>query len=198
MGELAFIEPAIRHLAVPIGDLRADAGNLRTHSERNLQNIRRSLADFRQQTPIVRDADGVIRKGNGTLEAALALGWSHVAVVESTLRGAAAARYAVADNRSGDQDVGSGWADDALTQFLADLADTDPAAVESTGFAADEVQALIDATVAAQEEAEKPLPAAVEIGEQYAVMVTCEGEADQRAVYELLTGRGYGCRVLTL
>ncbi|MCP4248065.1 MAG: hypothetical protein GY778_13545 [bacterium] len=153
--KLSYIEASIRHLAVPVAELKPDAGNLRTHSERNLEVIRRSLADFRQQTPIVRDADGVVRKGNGTLEAAIALGWSHVAVVDSSLRGKAAELYAVADNRSGDPDVGSAWAEEALAQFLSDL-DEDPATdVEAAGFTPDEVQGLIAASVAELEEADR-------------------------------------------
>jgi hypothetical protein len=196
--DLEYIEGSIRHLAVSIGSVKPDAQNLRKHSQRNLDVIRRSLADFRQQTPIVRDADGVIRKGNGTLEAALALGWTHVAVVDSTLRGQAAKMYAVADNRSGDPEVGSEWADEALAEFLASVTETDDLDVTATGFELEEIQELVNAAVGDLEETEKKRQGEAKVEEKYAVMVTCKGEDDQRAVYELMEDRGYKCRVLTL
>ncbi len=195
---LEYIEPSIQHLAIPVAELKADADNLRTHSARNLEVIRRSLVDFRQQTPIVRDGDGVVRKGNGTLQAAIALGWSHVAVVDSSLTGKAAELYAVADNRSGDQEVGSGWADEALAQFLSDLAQDPTTDVEAAGFTADEVQDLIAATVADLEDADKKQTREVKLTERFAVLVNCEGEDAQRTVFALLEAKGYACRVVTL
>lgn len=138
---LDYIEASIRHLAVPIDELVADGANVRRHSARNLEVIRRSLSSFRQQTPIVRDADGVVRRGNGTLEAAIALGWTHLAVSTSTLQGAEAQAYAIADNRSGDPEVGSQWDDAALTALLNELQDTGME-VGATGFSDDDLAAL--------------------------------------------------------
>ena len=38
----------------------------------------------------------------------------------------------------------------------------------------------------------------IPIPESYQVLVECRDEADQRTVYERLTGEGYACRVLTI
>jgi hypothetical protein len=41
-------------------------------------------------------------------------------------------------------------------------------------------------------------PRAVQVPESYQLLVDCRDEADQRALFERLSGEGYGCRVLTL
>ncbi|MGQ0802007.1 MAG: hypothetical protein ACT4NL_18070, partial [Pseudomarimonas sp.] len=63
---------------VPIDSLHQDPANTRLHDERNLAVIKASLTRFGQQTPIVVDERNVIRKGNGTLQAAKALGWTEI------------------------------------------------------------------------------------------------------------------------
>lgn len=141
--ELTYIAAGIRHLAVPIDSVTLDAANVRLHSGRNLDTIRGSLARFKQQSPLVADSDRVIRKGNGTYAAARALGWSHVAVVISDLSGVELAGYAVADNRSGDPEVGSTFDQQALADTLAALQSEQGFDVTSTGFTLDEVAALI-------------------------------------------------------
>ena len=151
-----------------------------------------------QQTPVVRDADGVVRKGNGTLQAARILGWSHIAVADSTLRGRAAEMYAVADNRSGDAEVGSEWDDVALAEFLAELQADPETDATATGFEALEIQNQIDLAMAELGGDVETESRGVEVKESYGVLVTCQNEADQRAVYTLMHKRGYRCRVVTL
>jgi ParB-like chromosome segregation protein Spo0J len=106
---LDHIENSLWPLVEPIGSITADPANARRHSDRNLEVIRASLRAFGQQKPIVVDADGICRAGSGTLEAAKAEGWTHIAVARTSLAGAEATAYAIADNRSGDPDVGSTW-----------------------------------------------------------------------------------------
>ena len=72
---------------VPLDSLHPDPANTRAHDERNLEAIQGSLARFHQQKPIVVDHDGVIRAGNGTYEAAKALGWETIDVVRTDLEG---------------------------------------------------------------------------------------------------------------
>lgn len=94
--------PAIAVEVVEIGSVRQDPNNARLHPERNLQSIVQSLKEFGQQTPIVVDCNGVILKGNGTWEAAVSMGWTHIAVSRSSLTGVDAAAYSIADNRTCD------------------------------------------------------------------------------------------------
>lgn len=139
--ELSYIEPAIRSLAVPVDDIDPDPANARTHNDRNIHLVRSSLAGFRQQTPIVIDGDRICRKGNATLAAARLLGWTHIAAVQTTLKGSQAIAYAIADNRSGDTAVGSQWDEPALVEFLKVLPHELPEPVD-LGFSSDEIAGI--------------------------------------------------------
>jgi hypothetical protein len=99
-GALDAKQPTLEGEWVPVDSLHLDPANVRRHPERNLDAIKASLARFGQQKPIVVDADGIVRAGNGTLEAARALGWPRVGIVRTHLRGAEATAYAIADNRT--------------------------------------------------------------------------------------------------
>lgn len=132
--------PALEPFLVPIADLHEDPANARRHPERNLAAIRASLARFCQQTPVVFDAAGVVRKGNGTLQAARALGWTHLAAVRSDLAGADLAGYAIADNRTSEL---AEWDDQALAAILEGLKAENGFPIEATGFDDAEVAALI-------------------------------------------------------
>jgi len=93
---------ALRPFAVPIDSLSIDPANVRLHSERNIDTIKGSLARFGQQKPIVVDAANVVVAGNGTVLAAKALGWTHIAAVDTPLTGperTAFAMSAVATNQ---------------------------------------------------------------------------------------------------
>ena len=69
--------------SVAIDTLTLDPANARKHDEKNLSAIKGSLARFGQQKPIVVDHNGVVIAGNGTLEAAMALGWGSINVVRT-------------------------------------------------------------------------------------------------------------------
>ena len=103
---------------VAIESVRVDAGNVRKHGKRNLETIQRSLKEFGQQKPIVVGVDGVVVAGNGTLDAARALGWSHIDVVRTALEGSARKAYAVADNRTAEL---AEWDETGLAEYLAGL-----------------------------------------------------------------------------
>jgi ParB-like chromosome segregation protein Spo0J len=125
--------------SVPIGSIAADPANLRRHPTRNLEAIAASLRRFGQRKPIVVDADGIVRAGNGTLEAARALGWEKIDVVRTTLKGADAVAYAIADNRTAEL---AEWDEAGLAETLRALQaeDFDMAAV---GYTEAEVDALL-------------------------------------------------------
>jgi ParB family chromosome partitioning protein len=125
---------------VKVADLLHDPANVRRHGEKNLAAIKASLARFGQQKPIVVDADGIVRAGNGTLTAAKALGWDEIAVVRTTLKGAEATAYAIADNRTAEL---AEWDDDALAQQLASIQIEDEELLAATGYDAGELDRLV-------------------------------------------------------
>jgi len=89
-------------LELACSSLKLDANNARLHSEENIAAIKRSLAAFGQQKPIVINDDNTVLAGNGTLVAALQLGWETLKCVRSSLVGPEATAYAIADNRTGE------------------------------------------------------------------------------------------------
>jgi ParB-like chromosome segregation protein Spo0J len=97
----ATIIKGLHPLVVEIGTLTPDAENARSHDERNIESIAASLRRYRQRKPIVVQADGNrVRAGNGTLQAAKRLGWTHIAAVVVEENDVEAAAYAIADNRT--------------------------------------------------------------------------------------------------
>jgi len=90
----------VKTRSVRIADLSIDPANARKHSQRNLDAIAASLKRFGQQKPIVVDKANIVRAGNGTLQAAIHLGWDSIDVVTTDLTGAEASAYAIADNRT--------------------------------------------------------------------------------------------------
>jgi hypothetical protein len=69
----------------------------------DVELIQESLQRFGQQRPVLVDTQDRIVAGNHTVEAATALGWTHVAVIVTDLTDEQEiARYLVADNRTGD------------------------------------------------------------------------------------------------
>lgn len=132
---------------VKIDTLVFDPANARKHDEKNLGAIRSSLQRFGQQKPIVVDANGVVRAGNGTLAAAKALGWKEIAIVRSPLSGSEATAYAIADNRTSEL---AEWDDDVLSQTLAALQIEDEELAASTGFMAQEINAMTERYIESQ------------------------------------------------
>lgn len=117
--DLAHIAEPLRSLAVPCDSLTLDPANARRHPEANLEAIKGSLAVYGQRKPIVaRKQTRVVTAGNGTLEAARALGWTHVAVVLTDDDPVTAAGFSVADNRTAEL---AEWDAEALERLLPEL-----------------------------------------------------------------------------
>lgn len=125
---------------VAIADLHQDPANVRKHSERNLASIKASLARFGQQKPVVVGKNNVVLAGNGTLAAAMSLGWTEIQIVRTTLSGTEATAYAIADNRTAEL---AEWDDQALAETLRSLQSED-FDLEAVGFTSDEVDKLIE------------------------------------------------------
>jgi len=122
---------------VSVDELHLDPRNARLHPERNLTAIRASLERFGQQKPIVVKKDGTVVAGNGTLEVARQLGWTHVDVVRTELDGKDAVAFGIADNKTGEL---AEWDFEVLSGLLAEIGAEHQS---STGFADYEIEPLL-------------------------------------------------------
>jgi DNA modification methylase len=114
-----YIAEQLRPLAVPITDLVLDPANARKHPDYNLEAIKGSLAVYGQRKPVVvNKRTGAVEAGNGTVEAARALGWTHLAAVYVDDDSATAAGFSIADNRTAEL---ANWDQEALDKLLAEL-----------------------------------------------------------------------------
>ena len=96
---IALIPDELRQFARPVDELILLPDN---SQQGDIGAISQSLDRHGQQTPIVVNDDDVILKGNHTYEAAVMLGWSHIAVITSDLEGQDQNSYVLADNRTSD------------------------------------------------------------------------------------------------
>lgn len=110
-------------MARPVGELVLLPDN---SQQGDIGAISESLDRHGQQTPIVVNDDDVILKGNHTYEAAVLLGWTHIAVVTSDLEGQDQSSYILADNRTSDL---ASHDDAALLEQLKGIED-----LKGTGF----------------------------------------------------------------
>lgn len=95
------IAPSLAKLTVKIDSLTPDPDNARLHPEDNLQAIKTSLTTYGQVKPVVvRRATMTVVAGNGTVEAAKALGWTKIAASVVDMTEVEAAGYGLADNRT--------------------------------------------------------------------------------------------------
>lgn len=98
-----------------IANLQLDPDNARKHTDVDVEAIAKSLDKFGQQSPIVITSDGTVVKGNGTMLAAMRLGWESIDAVVTTLSGDELRAYAIADNQTG---LLSEWDDEKLREQL--------------------------------------------------------------------------------
>lgn len=141
--------PAAKIEQIEIEKLSNDPANLRQHSERNIEVIVASLKRFGQQIPLVVDSENLVRVGNARLEAMRRLGWKTAMIIRTNLSGADLVAYAIADNRSGDPEVGSTFDLRSLSEALAALQAEDSSLVEAAGYSADDLSALVASLSAA-------------------------------------------------
>jgi hypothetical protein len=101
-----------------LSGLTPDLDNARRHSAANVEAIRLSLERFGQQRPLVIRPDGTIVAGNGTYQAAAALGWDELEVAVFTGTDDEARAFAIADNRTAEL---AAWNAELLREQLAEL-----------------------------------------------------------------------------
>lgn len=144
---------ALKTESVLIDSVTQDPSNAMGHPERNIETIKGSLKRFGQQKPIVVSSDGIIRAGNGTWQAAKALGWGTIEIVRTDLKGVEATAYSIADNRTAEL---SEWDSETLVGLLEGFDDN---MLEAAGFSNEELQTLISETgVGGEQELEDSEP----------------------------------------
>ena len=106
--------------SVSISTLKPDPMNARRHDPKNLTAISNSLKRFGQRKPIVITGDGTVVAGNGTLAAAIQLGWTHLscARVPRDWTHEEIKAYALADNRTAEL---AEWDPSMLAEQLLEL-----------------------------------------------------------------------------
>lgn len=125
---------------VPVGELRPDPDNPRTHDEAQIAKLAEAMRTVGWTNPIIATDDGTILAGHGRLRAALRLGLDAVPVLLfSDLTPEQRRLILIGDNRLAED---AGWDREALAGLLADLRDSG-ADLLATGFGNDEIYALI-------------------------------------------------------
>ncbi len=117
--DLSHIAPELRHLAVPVAALTLMVRNPRRHPAKNLEAITAALIKFGQlETILVNRRTGEVIHGNGRLQAALELGWTHVAVNIVDVDDATAKAMAIVLNRTGELAT---WNKEELDKLLREV-----------------------------------------------------------------------------
>jgi ParB-like chromosome segregation protein Spo0J len=138
---------------VVITSLSADPGNVRRHSEAQIEKLMGALRRWGQTLPLLADRNNVVRIGNARLEAARRIGWERVKVVYLDLSPSEWVSLAVADNKLHDD---SEFDEQALASVLNVLAAEDGDLAAAAGFSPDELVALLGANNEQTDPAEAP------------------------------------------
>ena len=127
------------------------AGNARTHSAQQIQQIAASIAEFGFVNPVLVAPDGSIIAGHGRVLAAKKLGMEMVPVIVlGHLSEAQRRALVIADNQLS---LNSSWDDEALRKQLAALAD-ERFSLELIGFQDERLAELLKATEGSHSTAE--------------------------------------------
>ncbi|WP_020096295.1 DNA methyltransferase [Methylobacterium sp. 285MFTsu5.1] len=141
-------------------DLRPNPRNARTHPKRQLDAIAASIRRFGFLNPVLLDADGVIIAGHGRALAAKQLGLEQVPVLRiEHLSEADKRAYVIADNKLAQM---AGWDRDVLAIELQHLIEVDATLPEVIGFAAGEVDVLLDEVSGGADPDDEAVPAIAE------------------------------------
>jgi ParB-like chromosome segregation protein Spo0J len=167
-----------------IGMLRPYANNPRVN-EGAVQAVASSIKRFGFRQPIVADRDGVIVAGHTRWEAAKQLGLKKVPVhVAKDLTPELARAYRIADNKTAEL---AQWDDEKLTTELELLRN-----------AGDDLQVLAFTSRELNSLLGKPADgSSLQYSARFEVVIECDGERQQRDVYERMVKEGHRCRVLT-
>jgi DNA modification methylase len=145
---------------VPIGVLRPNPRNARTHSRKQIGQIAASIRRFGFLNPVLVDDANMLLAGHGRLDAARVEGLDQVPVVRfGHLTEAQKRAYLIADNKIAEQ---AGWDREMLAIELGELIDLLPTEgfdVSLTGFEAPDIDLLLADMAPSRPAPEDILPA---------------------------------------
>ena len=145
---------------LPIGELRANPRNARTHSKRQIGQIAESIGAFGFLNPILIDDEGTVLAGHGRLAAAQLLGLENVPTLRADGLSAPQKRaYVLADNRLAEK---AGWNRETLAIELGELAEllpTEGLDLSVIGFEAPEIDTVLGNCSKPRPSPEDALPA---------------------------------------
>lgn len=174
------------HKIVQVEDLIPYALNSRTHSDEQVAQLAASIREFGFTNPVIVDEQNNLIAGHGRLLAARKLKLERVpAVVVTGLDDRKRRALVIADNKLA---LNSGWDMDSL---LVEMQDLGSDFGELMGFSEKE---LLDMFKTDQDQ----LPQEQELKATFEVAVECSDESEQETVFNLLSERGYTCRILTM
>jgi len=173
-----------------VSDLLPYARNSRTHSDAQVAQIAASIREWGWTMPILVDEAGNVIAGHGRIMAAQKLGIEDVPCMTASGWSEAKRRaYVIADNKLA---INSAWDMDLLKIEMQEI-DGLGFNLELTGFDVAEMTALFD-----DEPSNEDLPEQKDLQATFEVAVECKDETEQETVFNLLTQKGYTCRILTM
>jgi hypothetical protein len=192
--DLSHITPDLQSLACLVTDVVKDPSNLRVHGAKSIESVRGSLAKFTQRKPIVVNRrTKVVEAGNGTLEATVANGHEHIAVVWVDDDPLTATAFAIADNRTAEL---SSWDAPALKLQVEALGDYEVPGVDLDWLNELDPPEPDDAT-AAQADEDEDADTGPQLGDmQFRLMVECGDEFKQAELLARLEEEGFTCQAL--
>jgi len=144
--------PGLKEQLAPIKDLQQDETNARRHSERQIYAMMEALKEMGQHRPAVTDKAGKVIIGNGMLEAAHRLKWTHLACVQTDGNQDQDRLRALTDNTIAD--LGN-W-DEVLKARIVDKVKESGAELEKYGWTNQEIDGYLKQfTATAEKEAEE-------------------------------------------
>lgn len=173
---------------VPIEKLIPYAMNARTHSEEQISQIAGSMREFGFTNPVLIDTEGTIIAGHGRVMAARKLELEKVPCIRlGHLTPQQVRAYVIADNKLA---LNAGWDDEKLKAELEAL-NADGFELGLTGFSENEIQKLLG-----EEAVNASSESGIDYQEKFAVLVECDDEANQKAIFDKLQSMGLTCKVL--
>jgi ParB-like chromosome segregation protein Spo0J len=142
----------------PVGTLRLDPRNARTHPKQQVDQIVASIRQFGFVNPILADPDGRIIAGHGRLMAAKAMRLAEVpTILIAGLSETQRRALRIADNKIA---LGAGWDLDVLRLELSELGSLDlDFDLSVTGFSTGELDVMLNATADPEDEVIPEVPA---------------------------------------
>ena len=175
-----------KHTIATVDDLIPYALNSRTHSDEQVAQLAASIREFGFTNPVLIDEENNLIAGHGRLLAARKLKLDVVpAIIVDAMDDRKRRALVIADNKLA---LNSGWDENSL---LVEMQDLGSDFGQLMGFSEKELLDMFKAD-------EDQLPNEQELKATFEVAVECSDESEQETVFNLLSERGYTCRILTM